>query len=425
MMDLAKPTYHVFDLYHETGVFQCIAKLGIFENATFFVVMMNSIWIAVETDACEEALASPLFVRVSNAFCVYFLVELAIRWGAFRNKCMAFTDRWFAFDFTLMILMVFETWFMPLIFIMSGRGFGSGGLGGATGLLRLLKMLRLLKIARVARLVRLVPEMLLIVKGISASIRPVFFVLCFQGIMIYIGAIGFTLLSSDTVWGQEYFPNIFVGMGTLLLKGTMSRGLDVINKASSSENTLYLAALFFSFVLLSNLTLLNMLVGVLCQVVMAVADVEKEKSESEDIKGKVAKLWDKCLSADMDNDGSIDVTEFQEMLHNSEAVKLLDSLGVDVLMLYDMADHIYEEQFVENEKETLSFHDLLKVIFKFRGNRPATVKDLVHTRQILTDALAKKSDLLKEYEEVKRKKSDLLRDGEEDLPRDKGIKESD
>merc|ERR1711953_1442949 len=92
------------------------------------------------------------------------------------------------------------------------------------------------------------------------------------------------------------------------------------------------------------------------------------------------------------------------MLHNSEAVKLLDSLGVDVLMLYDMADHIYEEQFVENEKETLSFHDLLKVIFKFRGNRPATVKDLVHTRQILTDALARKTDLLQEYD-IKKERS--------------------
>merc|ERR1712232_1382438 len=80
-----------------------------------------------------------------------------------------------------------------------------------------------------------------------------------------------------------------------------------------SENTLYLAALFFTWVLLSNLTLLNMLVGVLCQVVMAVAEAEKEKRESETIKEKVAKLWDKCLQADKDNDGSIDVTEFREI----------------------------------------------------------------------------------------------------------------
>merc|ERR1712151_572168 len=125
--------------------------------------------------------------------------------------------------------MIGETWIMPMILIMTGAGgSGTGSLGGAGTLLRLLKMLRLLKVARVARLLRLVPEMLLIVKGIAASIRPVFFVLCFQGIMIYIGAIGFAMLASDTAWGQEYFPNILVGMGTLLLKGTMSRGLEVI-----------------------------------------------------------------------------------------------------------------------------------------------------------------------------------------------------
>merc|ERR1712110_956952 len=84
------------------------------------------------------------------------------------------------------------------------------------------------------------------------------------------------------------------------------------------------------------------------------------------------------------------------MGHNPDALRLLDSLGVDVLMLYEMAEQIYEEQLVEQDKETLNFLDLLKVIFKFRGNRPATVKDLVHTRQILTSALTKKSDMLRE-----------------------------
>merc|ERR1712183_931435 len=69
-----------------------------------------------------------------------------------------------------------------------------------------------------------------------------------------------------------------------------------------------------------------------------------------------------------------------------------------------MADQIYEEQYVEMEKDTLCFGDLLKVIFKFRGNRPATVKDLVHTRQILTDALARKTDLLQEYD-IKKERS--------------------
>ena len=37
-----------------------------------------------------------------------------------------------------------------------------------------------------------------------------------------------------------------------------------------------------------------------------------------------------------------------------------------------------------------------------RGNRPATVKDLVHTRQILTNALAKKTDVLQEHMEIKK-----------------------
>merc|ERR1719198_2804785 len=147
--------------------------------------------------------------------------------------------------------------------------------------------------------------------------------------MIYVAAIGFRMLAMDTYWGVEHFPNVFEGMGTLLLKGSLSRGIDVLDQAGQNEDTLYLAALFFTFVLLSNLTLLNMLVGVLCQVVMAVAEVEKEKRESETIKEKVATLWNTCAACDTDGDGAINIDEFREMLHNPEALRLLDSLGVD------------------------------------------------------------------------------------------------
>lgn len=50
--------------------------------------------------------AEPVFIVVENIFCVYFVIELALRFGAFRYKRDCFKDAWFCFDSLLVALMV-------------------------------------------------------------------------------------------------------------------------------------------------------------------------------------------------------------------------------------------------------------------------------------------------------------------------------
>ncbi|CAJ1335422.1 unnamed protein product [Effrenium voratum] len=58
--------------------------------------------------------------------------------------------------------MVWETWIMPFI----------GGLQGL-GQLSILRLLRLLRITRMAKLMRAFPQLLMILKGITAAARAV------------------------------------------------------------------------------------------------------------------------------------------------------------------------------------------------------------------------------------------------------------
>jgi len=383
--DLLKQSYNVFDNYYETGVIPYIAKHNMFENMTFIVVLANSVWIAVEADASDKQLKSLLYVVMAHFFCAYFTLEMLVRFFAFKKKRDAFRDRWFNFDFILVSFMVFETWLMPIAGV-GGAGFKSAAM------LRVIRIVRLFKIARVARLLRLLPELMLIIKGIVAATRSVFFVIVLIGIMIYVGAVGFKVHSSDTNWGQRHFPTVTQGMMTLLLNGSLSRGVEVLKEAGAERFDL--AIFFCCFVLLVNLLLLNMLIGVQCQVVSAVAEAEREESDANHIKQVVEELWQTAVANDHDGDGEIDKHEFLDILHDPEACRILDSLGVDVLMLYDMTQQIFDELLVERGADVgLGFNDFLKAIFRFRGSRPATVKDLVQTRCILTKALGGKGDV--------------------------------
>merc|ERR1719375_444830 len=55
---LIKPQYNVTQMYKTSGCFQWIAKSAVFEQATFAVILLNAIWIAVDTDNNDAAVLS-------------------------------------------------------------------------------------------------------------------------------------------------------------------------------------------------------------------------------------------------------------------------------------------------------------------------------------------------------------------------------
>merc|ERR1719162_344146 len=77
--NLVKPQYNVFDDYWETGMFQAIAKSKLFENITFGVIIVNSMWIGVDLDNNSADVltdAHPIFIVAENLFCAFFSFEV-------------------------------------------------------------------------------------------------------------------------------------------------------------------------------------------------------------------------------------------------------------------------------------------------------------------------------------------------------------
>ena len=63
-----------------------------------------------------------VFQVVEHSFCTYFFLEILIRFGAFAQKRRALVDPWFMFDAVLVLNMVVETWFVPIIILAAGSG---------------------------------------------------------------------------------------------------------------------------------------------------------------------------------------------------------------------------------------------------------------------------------------------------------------
>lgn len=369
---LAKPSYTVFDFYYKTGLFQWIAKCQSFETATLIVIGFNALWLAHDTNSNNSSslLDARIDFQIAEIFfCSYYALEWFIRFMAFERKCNCLRDGWFVFDSILVFLMVGETFVVTmLLLIVSQDGPTSFGFGNA-GILRLFRLLRL---TRMARMLRSMPELMILIKGMAAATTSVFFIMCLQLILLYVFAIAFTQLAADTQMGAYYFPNVLHSMYTLLLYGTFLDNLSSFCDEVGAESGLCLA-LIFIFVLLSACTVLNMLIGILCEVVNTVTTVEKEEMTVLFVTNKLQKVLDEL---DSNNDGQLSKEEFEHILQVPAAARALEEVGVDPVSIVDCGNFI----FGEGGGTDLPFKKFMEVLLTLRSDNKCTLRDVISLR---------------------------------------------
>jgi len=372
---IGKREYNVADFYHETGIWQRIATSTLFEHMTLVVIGLNALWIAHDTDSNKAAVLvdAPVYIRiVEHLFCTYFVVEWTVRFMAFKYKRDCRRDAWFMFDSVLVLMMAAETWMLSLIWTISG-GAQEGGMSNVS-MLRVFRLFRLTRMARMVRLLRAMPELMVMVKAMTVALRSVFFALCLLVALIYIFAIGFTQMLEGTDVGEESFKTVPMSMNTLLLEGTLPDQAGIVNAVGDQHLVFRLAMLLY--ILLASLTVMNMLVGILCEVVSVVSAVEKEELLINFVKGALSDMLQKN-GIDADNDHHISKAEFLVLLQNSDALKALQEVGVDAVGLVDFTDFIFATD------EAISFATFMDTVLQLRGSNTATVKDIVDLRKVL------------------------------------------
>lgn len=384
-----------------------IANNERFQHVTLFVIVLNAFWIFVDVQWNHSALKledgrlplEPYSTIVENIFCVYFTLEVVIRFLAFKKFRYCFIDAWFIFDFTLVLFMVLETWALPLLDLASG---GSNDGGGVLSNFSSFRLLRLLRLTRVARLMRFFPELLTLVKGMVRAMQSVVFILLFMVVVTYVFAIVFTSQIAEYDYvpppdsdptAKDLFGDMGSSMMTLFTNGVLVDNL-VFTLTEIQKESLILMWAFMVFIVVSGMTLFNMLIGVLCQVIEDSSQGEAEARQLAELK---TCLVDAFQAMDESQDGLISKEEWAQISTNKKVQAALLKLGVEESMMEERLKQMQESLFgrqsnggddAENgeveAKEGLSFDEFVEQVVELRMDQPASALDVETLMSSLT-----------------------------------------
>ena len=259
-----------------------VARHPCFERMSLFMIYLNAVWIAVDIEFNDSAVvfeAAPVFVLMEIVFLLYFSSEFVVRYMAHASFRSAVKDSWLIFDFLLVLLMVLETWLVPLVAILiEGTGGGASAVGRSATVLRVARILRVLRTARIVRVARYMPELMILIKGLVVAARSVFFTMVLLLLITYVFSIAFLQLSqaySSELLMDKYFPTMPESVLTLIVHCIMPDQKEFFDEVKG-ENW-FLGALVIIFVLVGSYIVMNMLVGILVEAVQTVATMEHEQ----------------------------------------------------------------------------------------------------------------------------------------------------
>eukprot|EP00928_Gymnodinium_smaydae_P042699 TRINITY_DN28712_c0_g1_i1.p1 TRINITY_DN28712_c0_g1~~TRINITY_DN28712_c0_g1_i1.p1 ORF type:complete len:596 (-),score=66.51 TRINITY_DN28712_c0_g1_i1:200-1987(-) len=372
-------------LYATHGLFQSIARHRAFEAMSMSAIALNAIWIAVEADMNDVAILSnahPVFQVGEHTFCAWFLCEVIIRFFAYKAPRYSLQDRWFLFDAALAMIMVLETWIM--LAILSATSTDQSNAAGSTALFSIIRFARFLRMARIAKLISSCFELVVLLKGLKVACRSVFYTLLLTAIVIYVFSVGFISLLKGTELEKQYFDTLPLSMWNLCLVGILPDQSDLANALLNEDGGGIVPAFgFIVFCVATGLTLMNMLVGVICEVVTIVSDVEKERMEVEYASRNVEDVFYSVM--DRNHDGRLSKDEFAMIVGDEKCVAVLGEIGVDIEDVLECRDVIYEEAAKTSVKDDgrLSFKNFMQALLKLRGHNHATVRDIITLRKTI------------------------------------------
>lgn len=370
--------------------FAWLAQNKKFEAMTFLMIGLNAVAIGHDADynarygKPDNLYEGPIgFIFLENSFCIYFTFEVVVRFWAFKRKLDCVRDAWFVFDGLLVTLMVVETWILPI--------FGGGSFLSQFAALRLL---RLLRISRMARLMRAVPQLVIIIKGMIAATRTV---LCTGILLVLVTYTWAILFTSEFHEGltpngnprqncddcalatmlpmpdcencieggavEERFGTMGKSFFSLYVMGTVLDDITACTDAIRGAGKPHMLIAFIIFILIASFTMLNMLVGVLCEVVAATTDGEEKKNLEDTVSDAIQTIFQ---GMDENDDKMISRQEFDSMRDDPSVMEALSKLDIK-----DSHFKMYGELFFQcaegrAEETTLSFEHLFTMILRLR-----------------------------------------------------------
>jgi voltage-gated sodium channel len=388
---------------YNDSIFTTISQSDKFQNFTLGIIVCNAIWIGIDTEYNHKNLAAedgrlplqPGSTVVEHLFCGYFTIEVFIRFLAFRRKCSGLKDGWFVFDSILVFCMILETWIMEIV-KAAGGGEGAAVLSNFSAL----RLMRLLRLTRMARLMQAVPELLMLVKGMISATKAVGFILIFLLLVMFVFAIVLMSILAEPGEFEPETAKYFCGsmgdtMMMLFTNGVLGDNLNATVAAILEEGE-FPMWVFWVFFGISSMTLLNMLIGVLCEVIGKKAEEEKQMLGETEMR---LTLGDAFAAMDNNGDGRVTAQEWELMKVDPNVRRSLAANGIEPQCLDEQLDKMQQAIFcakVGGRKGNitgLSLEEFVTRLLDIQPSKAASVLEL----SILQSKFTMRDEKLQSY----------------------------
>jgi len=399
----------------------CMGRLAVnkyFEWTTLGVIVFNALYLGYDCDynarwgKPEDLYASSLwgFILFDNFFCLFFTVELLVRFLGYKRCLTCCTDKAFLFDLLLVLFMIAETWVFAFI--------------GTIGFLKQVSIMRLLRLARLFRMgkiMRYFPELQLIVKGMVAAVRSVFCATMLLLLVLYVFSIIFTNeyhqgLKADDDEDLENIEFLFGSMGKsmrhLLIMATILDDITACTNAIRSTDKIMMLMAFIACVLINSFTVFNMLLGILCEVVEATQNHEQEKTETETLRATVTRFFKKM---DIDGNGQISRNEFVKMSMDPAIMETLAGLHIKQADFEKYAELMFTPQNDGDKVPVLHFEDAVRMIMRLRPGQSVNACDFKYFQMVINQENAEIMEYIETLERLLNEAA-ALDDVEEEVP---------
>jgi len=226
------------DLFSK-NMFLKVKEHKIFQAIVIIAIILSAFLVGASTFKINNTLIS-VFWFVDILITLFFIIEIFIRFIAEPNKKRFLKNGWNLFDTLIVLISI-----IPI--------------GPNSSIL----VFRLLRIFRVLRLISAVPELKELIEALLLSIKRVFYVSLLLFIILYIYAsFGSILFSKDD---PERWRDMGVSMITLVQVLTLSSWEQVM--LPLQKIYWWSWVYFFSFIAIGSITVLNLIIAVLVDVV--------------------------------------------------------------------------------------------------------------------------------------------------------------
>lgn len=231
-----------------------LRKNKLFEGFVVLIIIVSALVIGAKTYEIPGSTVS--LIKALDVFItLIFLAEISIRFMAEKNKSQFFKSGWNIFD-TLIVI-------VSLVPIEDSE---------------LALVGRLVRIFRVLRMVSIVPELRLLLNALIKALPQLGYVLLLMFIIFYIyAAIGSTFFShvNPVLWGD-----ISISMLTLFRVMTFEDWTDVMYESMEVYPLSWMY--YLSFIFLTAFAFLNMVIGIVVNVMEDEHAQERRQQELED-----------------------------------------------------------------------------------------------------------------------------------------------